>query len=62
MIFPLHIGIAISRFAGYNPEWNLIVLIAFCLIKTFFDIFTHAEEYNILERQEKILKEKNQNN
>ncbi|OQA31725.1 MAG: hypothetical protein BWY55_00302 [archaeon ADurb.Bin336] len=62
MIFPLHIGIAISRFAGYNHEWNLIVLIAFCLIKTFFDIFTHAEEYNILERQEKILKEKNQNN
>ena len=54
MILPLHFGIAITMFVGYNPNWNLPILIIFCLIKTFFDIFSHGEQYNIVERQEKI--------
>lgn len=56
MIFPLHLGIAITMFVGYNPNWNLPILVIFCLIKTFFDIFSHGEQYNIMERQAKMLK------
>ncbi len=51
MIFPIHLGMGLAIFVGYQPTFNLPVLIIFCLIKTFFDIFIHAEEYNSIERQ-----------
>jgi len=57
MIVPIHMGIAITGFVSINPNLNLPIVLIFCGIKTFIDIFVHGEEHNIIERTEKKEKE-----
>jgi hypothetical protein len=62
MVFPMHLGLAITQFVSYDPKYNLPVLLIFCGIKTFFEMFMYVEENNFLKRREKLAKERNEAN